>query len=444
MGRSAEFGYDRLMPGRTAERRTPSGRPKRRKTLFRRLAVIAPIVAFALVLGLWIAVNRVTWLGPYVADALRSVVGVEAVASLEDFAYRVEDRVNRVFRKGEKPRAYWSVPQTAKPEAPVPPAPVQATPDADVAAAAPEEKPFRLAGVGPVHKEWSAPGDGTWVPLVDPDRTDSPYLMKTLLHPDKNRSWAEVFVVAIDLRRVRLNLMPGTKEPAATEPEAQEMPRPGVIPEAHRSRVLAAFNGGFKTEHGQYGMFLDGKTYVKPKPGVCAVAAYKDDSVRIARWEKLADSASQMAFWRETPVCMYDEDKLHFRLADPELAKKWGATLDGETVIRRSAIGIDRTGTVLFVAISNHTTARVIADGMHHAGATTVAQLDVNFSYPKFVTYEKKKAGTDAGLRIAIPLADGFEFSEAEYIRDPSRRDFFYLMPKDEGARTALRTRDRT
>lgn len=430
------------MPGRTAEQRPLSGRPKRRKTLRRRLAVAAPLVAFALVLGLWIAVNRITWLGPYVADGLRSVVGVDAVASLEDFAYRIEDRVNRVFRKGEKPRAYWSVPSAQKIEAKVEPAPIEAV--SPEAAAPPEEKPFRLAPVGPVHKEWSAPGDGTWVPLADPDSSDSPYLMKTLLHPDKNRSWAEVFVVAIDLRRVRLNLMPGTKEPAATEPEAQDIPRPGVIPEEHRARVIAAFNGGFKTEHGQYGMYLDGKTFVKPKPGVCAVAAYKDDTVRVARWEKLADSAPQMKFWRETPVCMYDEDKLHFRLADPELAKKWGATLDGETVIRRSAIGIDRTGSVLFVAISNHTTARVIADGVHHAGATTVAQLDVNFSYPKFVTFEKKKSGEGAGLRIAIPLADGFEFSEAEYIREPSRRDFFYLTPRDEGARTALRTRDRT
>jgi hypothetical protein len=179
---------------------------------------------------------------------------------------------------------------------------------------------------------------------------------------------------------------------------------------------------------------------------MCAIAAYKDDTVRVAKWEKLADSVPQMAFWRETPVCMYDEDKLHFRLADPDLAKKWGATLDGETVIRRSAVGVDRTGQVLFVSISNHTTARVIADGMHHAGAVTVAQLDVNFSYPKFVTYEKQKSGSkeDSGKRVAIPLADGFEFSEDEYIREPSRRDFFYLMPKDVDARTALKGKDRS
>ena len=427
---------------RTAERRAdPRPRKRRRGRLKLALLVIGAAAAVSLI-GLWIAVNRVAWLGPYVADGLRAVVGTDAVADLEDFAYHLQDRVNRVLLRGEKPHAHWQVPSARPiPRAAPDPEPLEAT----AAAALP---PFRLSDVGPVHKEWSAPGDGEWVAMVDPDRPDdAPYMMKTLLHPDKNRSWAEVFVVAIDLRRTRLELVPGTKEPVATEDAALAMTRPGVIPPERRDSVIAAFNGGFKTEHGQYGMFADGTLLVKPKPGVCAIAAYKDGSVRVATWDKLADAASTMAFWRETPVCMYENDVLHFRLADPNLARKWGATLDGETVIRRSAIGIDRAGTVLFVSISNHTTARVIADGMHHAGATTVAQLDVNFSYPKFVTFEQKKhlEPGAAAKRIAIPLADGFEFSEDEYIREPSRRDFFYLVPKAEGMRTALKTRgDRT
>jgi hypothetical protein len=406
-------------------------------------------LALAGVLGLWIAVNRVEWLGPYVADGLRSVVGVDAVASLEDFGYRIQDRWNRVWRKGEKPRAYWAVPAPKPASAPVPgpgPAPSAAAPAAApvVAEVLP---PFRPRDVGPVHGEWSAPGDGGWVPVVDPDRPDDPVMMaKTLLHPDKSRSWAEVFVVAIDLRRVRPHLVPGRKEPQATEDAAQAMVRPGVVPAEDRDRVLAAFNGGFKTEHGQYGMFTEGTLLVKPKLGVCAIAAYADDTMRIATWDKLADGEKNMVFWRETPVCMYENDVLHWRLADPTLAKKWGATLDGETVIRRSAIGIDRTGSVLLVSISNNTTARVIADGLHHAGAVTVAQLDVNFSYPKFVTFEKKKkppqpAPGEPPKRIAVPLADGFEFSEDEYIREPARRDFFYLMPKDADTRTALKSR---
>lgn len=421
-----------------ARTRAPKDRPRplRRRRNAPRIVALVAVLGAASTLGLWIAVNRVTWLGPYVADGLRAVIGVDAVANLEDFAYRVQDRVNRVWRRGERPRAYWSVPK-AKPEpAPALPAAPAAPPERHE-----ETPPFELADVGPVHKEWSAPGDGQWVPMADADHPGQPiHMAKTLLHPDKNRSWAEVFVVAVDLRRTRLYLVPGTKEPAATEEAAQGIERPGSIAKEHRDHALAAFNGGFKTEHGQYGLALDGVTYVKPKLGVCAIARYKDDTVRLALWDKLAPDEANMAFWRETPVCMYEDGKLHFRLADESLAKKWGATLDGETVIRRSAVGIDRTGSVLFVAISNHTTARVIADGVHHAGATTVAQLDVNYSYPKFVTFEKKRHPKDGeeAKRIAVALADGFEFSEDEYIREPSRRDFFYLMPKSADLRTAL------
>jgi hypothetical protein len=437
MGRRGRFDYDHGRVTRNSVSDRPA-KPRRRRLRLRRLFGIGAALAAVSVLGLWIAVNRVEWLGPYVADGLRSVVGVEAVASLEDFAYRVQDRVNRVFRKGEKPRAYWSVPKA--PPAPPPKAP----PAVPGEAAKPALPPFAPAPVGPSLKAWSAPGDGEWVPLLDVDRpADPPYMAKTLLHPDKNRSWAEVFVVAIDLRRARIYLRPGKKEPAATEPGAEGMSRPGYVPEEHRERVLAAFNGGFKTEHGQYGMFTEGKLLVKAKPDVCAVAAYGDDTIRLATWNELEPTAAQMVWWRETPVCMYEKGKLHWRLADPELAKKWGATLDGETVIRRSAIGISEKGDVLYIAISNHTTARVIADGIAHAGAVTVAQLDVNFSYPKFVTFEKKKKleEGEAPKRVAIPLADGFEFSEDEYIRAAARRDFFYVMPKDADARTALKSK---
>ena len=62
--------------------------------------------------------------------------------------------------------------------------------------------------------------------------------------------------------------------------------------------------------------------------------------------------------------------------------------------------------------------------------AVTVAQLDVNWSYPKFVTFEPSDAGPN---RVAVALAEGFEFSPDQFIRKKDRRDFFYLMPKDAG-----------
>ena len=56
--------------------------------------------------------------------------------------------------------------------------------------------------------------------------------------------------------------------------------------------------------------------------------------------------------------------------------RNWGSTLGGNVVIRRSAIGLDAAREFSFVGISNDTTARAMADAMHHAGASHVAQLE--------------------------------------------------------------------
>lgn len=394
-------------------------------------ALIVVIGSFVFVLALWIAVNRITWLGPLVADGLRAIIGKDAVAKLEDIGYAIQDRFYQYTRKDEPPKAYWSVPEVSKSPAP------SVDPMADSPGVAPadvempgEPPPVVLPkvprDVGPVHKSWSAPGDGRWVPIAVPDVPSAPpTLFKTLLHPDKNRSWAEVFVVAMDIQAIELHMLAGTKEPIATEPEAESMVRPGVIPKEHHDLVLAAFNGGFKTEHGKYGMRVNGVTLIAPRSDVCTLARYGDGSIGVGSWPKLAAREPDMVFWRQTPPCMYEEGILHPNLRDGSV-KKWGSTLDGETVIRRSAIGVSADGTFLYMAISNNTTAAAIADGMHHAGAASIAQLDVNFSYPKFVLFERG-TGTE---RQAVPLATGFEFSKDEFIRQPSRRDFFYLTPK--------------
>jgi hypothetical protein len=390
----------------------------RRQRFLRWLPRISAALGVALALFWW-AIHRFDWMGPLVANSLRAVIGVDAVAGLEDWVYSVEDRKNRLLREKEAPKAYWSVP---KPAASAPPVEGVSQPSA------PSLPPFRPNDPGPALKSWSAPGDGIWVPITDPRRPgEEPFMMKTLLHADPERGWSEVFVVAVDLRRVTLHIVPGSQEPKADNPDAETLERPAVIPERDHEELLAAFNGGFMTEHGGYGMRLDGITIVAPKPKACTIGVYREQGIRIAPFAELESTASEMAWFRQAPECMVREGKLHPGILYKSGIKKWGATLDGETVIRRSAIGINAARDVLYVSITNHTNARVLADGMRHAGATEVAQLDVNWSYPKFVLFEPKAPG---GPRKAVALASGFEFSDDEYIRKKARRDFFYLMRK--------------
>lgn len=392
-----------------------------------RLLLLGVVAAPVAVVLLWVLMHAFPGLAPVLANGLRAVIGAKAVTKLEETAYGLQDRWNLAFRSGEKPKSYWDVPSSVPAALPAPAA------SGSAADATPTLPPFRPKDPGPMFPKWAAPGDGMWMPIVDPRRpSEATHLFKMLLHPDPTRSWAEVFLVAVDLRNSRLVPIPGYQEPQSETKEGNEKmrhrtpARPAVIPSVDHEELLGGFNGGFRAEHGHWGMMVGGVTLLAPRAHGCTIAAYPGDKLRIGTWTKLADTRADMVWFRQAPPCMAEDGKLHPGLVDPGNAA-WGATIEGDTVIRRSAIGLDATGEVLFVAITNSTTAKALATAMQQAGAANVAQLDVNWSYPKFLLFEPD----DKGQRKAVPLAKGFKFDADEYIRDKAMRDFFYLVRKE-------------
>ena len=373
------------------------------------------IASLMLVFGLWILVNHTSWAGPLFANTLRRVIGAERVTRLEEFSYGLQDRWNRFRHRNEPPKARWAAP----------PAEVTASPNANAGARAAQTQEFRPVPAGPFSKKWFAPGDGEWVKVADPRHPELPALLyKTLIHPDINRSWADLFIVAVSLDEASLHARAGTGEPKA-DPGVPVMKRTGRVPEEDVPNLLAAFNGGFMAEHGHYGMRVDGVTLLKPRPKSCTVLGFSNGTVEIATWDNVASADERIQWFRQTPACMYENNTMHLGLRHPE-TRLWGATLDGDTVIRRSAIGLDPSRRVLFVGISNNTTARALAEGMHHVGAVDIAQLDVNWSYPKFLLY----AQNDKGELVAQAPVDGFEFNSGEYVSKSAFRDFFYITRK--------------
>jgi len=399
---------------------SPSPSPWRRR--LKRAGVAIAIGAPTSLLLLWLAVHQFPWLGPALADGLRRVIGTDNVSRLEDFVYGIEDRFNRWWRSDEAPKTYWEVPTASASASARPPPNVDDAPDA-----APPVPPFRPQDVGPMHKALAAKGDGVWVPVADPVRGGAPILMhKTLIHPDRKRPWAELFVVALDLRHIQLHSVAGASEPRASTVEGRKYERKALIPSQHRASLLAGFNGGFKAQHGRWGMNIDGVTLVSPRKYGCTLGKLPSGHLLLEPWKDLSDELrSSLTWWRQTPPCMFLKGKRNGGLWDPD-AKGWGAALDGATVIRRSAIGMDRARTVLFVGVSNHTSAQAIANGMKHAGAIDVAQLDVNWPFPRFVTFPRQD-----GRRITKSLFEGFEVDEDDYLRTRVPRDFFYVVRTD-------------
>ena len=402
-----------------------------------------------------LAVHHVPQAGPLIANSLRSVIGIEAVARLEETVASVEDKLMRW--RAEPPRSLSSlspdivgaevaaspVPAPAVPApAPAPPAemtvacfePSDAPADAVAApsAPAPEPRAFAPKNIKLPFPEVAAQGDGVWVPVADPEHPEAaPLMFKTMIHPDPERPYAELFIVAMPSAVIKLRSVPGTEEPATENPDVRNIAYRGFIPSDQRSELLAAFNGGFRAEHGHHGMMVDGVTLVPPRLDMCTVAGYEDGSLQIGTYSRLSALPQKPMWYRQSPRCMVEQGSLHPGLRDPN-ARGWGATLEGETVINRSAIALSEDGETLFVAVTNFTTARALALGMRAAGGHNVAQLDVNRSFPKFLLFPRD----ESGVRRPASLFKGFLFDREEMLDEPNPRDFFYVVRRRVDVRT--------
>jgi hypothetical protein len=380
--------------------------PKPRRKWLRRLGY-ASLVGVVAMFALWIGVNRIPWLGAAIADGIRAVLGPGAVAWLEDTAYGAEDKLN-VWRHGDDaPTTLWDNE-------------VVVTPD-DSTGPGPRFLPPVFTAPYP---RVATPADGHWIPIKDPGRPDAAAPMfKSMVHPDEKRPFAVLAVVAIDTESLELKLVAGTTEPTSNKLKLAD--RPGIVPNDERGLLVAAFNGGFKTTHGQYGMMVGGVEFLPPRDIACTFAAYHNDTFRVGTWSDIKGDKDQMRYYRQTPPCLAENGEIHKLLHYNENATGWGATVSGDTVIRRSAIGLSKDGKIIYYGLGEAMTAQSLARGMVAAGAHDVAELDVNFSYPRFLFYDPPTAALPPMVSSAI--IPHIEFGKYQYVSESSPRDFFYL-----------------
>lgn len=310
----------------------------------------------------------------------------------------------------------------------------QSTPSCSRALASQDEGKlrFRPRDVPPMNPSVAAAADGRWFAVPDPIRADAePLLFATELHPDAKRPRARVRVVAAPLSQVYLYAVAGSSEPEATTVTGKRYVRPGIIPPEQHPLLLAAFNGGATTTAGQPGMYVGGFTLVPPKPALCTLLGLHDGALRLGTWRGLASEAeraereSRLLFWRQGPPCLYEDGELNRALPGERAGESSATASDATLLARRSAVGLDRARSVLFVGFGTDITARAMAEAMHRAGAGNVIQLDLDA--PKFLLFP---FGPD-GNRRATGLFEGFAFTADDYVVRPSERDFFFLVRRE-------------
>lgn len=311
-----------------------------------------------------------------------------------------------------------------------PPALVSATPSASSSASAPPPAPTTTAGPAfppasfvPPHQRSAKPGDGVFTLLEEGAAAGTNAVARTTVHPHPYKKDPFVIVLAVDLRRVDLVLRAGTEEPVSKTVPPER--RPGLVAKEDLSSLIAVFNGGFQTKHGQWGARIDGDDFVTPREDACSVAFLDDGSLRIATHRTLAPEASRLRSYRQTPPCLIEGGVPDARLVHEDTARLWGAAIGSKREIRRTALGLDKSRQTLFFGIGEWIWARDLALAMHVAGAVDVAELDINWSYTRFLLYDRASPPN-----VVSTLIDKVEYTKDGYVSKPAPRDFFYLRRK--------------
>ena len=292
------------------------------------------------------------------------------------------------------------------------------------------ETAFPPAALQPPHERSAQPGDGEWHRLGDPalgERLgeDPTLMVKTVIHPHPVSKWSTLTVVAMDLRRVSVQYVPGTADIKDTKTDPALLPLvPGLVPEPDRETLLAVFNGGFKPRHGGWGMLVRSVQLVPPRDRGCTVAISSDGTVRVGSWPVIANVLEDVRSYRQTPPCLLEHGALHASLRAYD-ERPWGGRDPKRKTRRRSVIGIDASGRILLYGVGEEAGPRDLATGMKAAGASSAAQLDINWSWTRFLLFGRPQPAAE--LQVTSTLIPKMVHRRTGYVSRAVERDFFYV-----------------
>jgi hypothetical protein len=261
----------------------------------------------------------------------------------------------------------------------------------------------------------SLPGEGVWVATRRNAGADPPLLVSTFRSEPAEYPRLVAGVAWIDPSRTTISLVPGREEPSVELPSRGPM----EVPHAHRGRLLATFNSGFKLADSNGGLAFHGRTYTPLRQGQATFVRYADGRVNIFSWQGGSDASPGVVFARQNLPLIVVDGHLSPNLND---SSEWGATLGNAIRVWRSGIGITRHGDLIYAG-ANDQTVSSLAQILKHAGAVRAMELDINAYWVTFNTY-----GAPGALDPQKLLGE-MERPATRYL-EPDDRDFFAVYER--------------
>ena len=267
---------------------------------------------------------------------------------------------------------------------------------------------YRPPPIPPVIRP-ALPNEGVWRATYSAG-TSSPPVLVTSFRSDPAYPQMVAGVAWIDHTRPAPGFTPAGCEPAVTMGSRGPM----EIPTHLRSRVVAAFNSGFKLADSGGGFASGGRTYARMKAGLATIVRYRDGSLDVRAWNGGSSVGSNVIYARQNLPLIVSGGRPNPNLSD---GPEWGATLGNAIRVWRSSVGIDSHGNLIYGAADNQTVGS-LAQIMIRAGAVRAMELDINSYWPSFITYRQP------GAVGAANLLPGMTRSTQRYLT-PDDRDFF-------------------
>jgi hypothetical protein len=358
----------------------------------------------------------------WAVDTVRAEVGPGPIAWLENVVFGAKDSVKKTTY------ALLSSPSEHA---------LETRPQAAVAQVLDARKVEALADSWPpprVPSIWKQPksGEGAWEPVTYPflkpmrglaenGKKPIPYFYRTVIRPDPERPYSEVMLIAMDMRQLELGMQAGYEDPKPTTGppgEGRLSQDPAVY-----ERVVATFNGAFKTTHGNYGMMIDRRVLLPPVPGGASVVVTDSGTVGLGSWPQNGDVPANITSYRQNLDPLVEDG-----VANPTGRNIWGWQLDGASVMtQRTALCVTSAGH-LYYAWSEEIDGPTLGKALRQAGCSYAIHLDMNpghcgFMFTDVVNPREGKYQ----LKLA---SDAMKMSPDRYVRW-SPKDFFYVMVRD-------------
>ena len=362
------------------------------------LALTLPVGACVLVMGVtYAAVNIWPSVGAASVDRLRGIFGDQAVAQFEDLVLNTQDGAKRFAYQLDKngTKVGWG------------------------------------SGAAPtvVAEDWMPPqatvlggkkDEAVWQPFINAGGRVLAY--RTFLAPDPLRPYAYAAIIAFDVQHTRLHFLLGTEEPKSDIPVI----RTGHIPANDRQagRLLAAFNGGFKAEHGHFGVMVNGVVVIPAQAGMGTIGLYDDGTLRLGLLGKDVPLSGHLLAWRQNGPLIIQDGQIN-PLTGSSDPKDWGYVVGEQTATYRSALGLSPDGRTLYYVVGPDLTLPALARALEAAGVYQAIQLDINNYWAHFSSF----VPTDNGIE-AVPLLDFMKGVDDQRFLRNYIRDYFYVTTK--------------